>query len=108
MVSLSLFLCSIAALSSAAVVHPSLQLTNEAPNQNHPTNLTLEEVTDSDLNATRIRCSGSDYRRDLLERSCINAFQEIPRDGTRARFGTRGGPVHFDIDLPFRWISGKL
>lgn len=58
--------------------------------------------------ARRIRCDGVKYGTTLLERSCTNAFLQIPNDRTIVEFGTRGGPVHFGVDLPKRWISGEV
>ena len=60
------------------------------------------------LGVPSIHCNGDIYRRNLRERSCINAYAGISDDRQLVSFGTRGGPVHWHIDLPFRWISGML
>ena len=59
------------------------------------------------LSATRILCNGDIYRRGLGEQSCITALEEMDDDDEYLSFGTRGGPVHFQVDLPRRWISGR-
>ena len=64
-------------------------------------------TTGSALSATRIHCDGDIYRRGLNERSCANAYDGISMDTEFISFGTRGGPVHWQVDLPLRWISGR-
>lgn len=58
--------------------------------------------------APRIHCNGDQYQYNLHRRSCINAYLAIPNDTTRVQIGTRGGPVHWKYNLPYRWISGMF
>ena len=107
MLSITFLLYSIIGLSVATPATPSLRLVTAAEDRNSYVNSTLEVAPKSNLNAVRIQCNGNVYRRNLRESSCIDALQEISQDMTRAAIGTRGGPVHFAVELPFRWISGK-
>lgn len=88
------------ALSSVIQTIPAAALRHRASNV---TTAALPAV-----GARRIRCDGVKYGTTLLEPSCTNAFLQIPNDRTIVEFGTRGGPVHFGVDLPKRWISGEV
>ena len=91
------------ALSSIVHISPTL-------NQNRASDVRLHKNATSrpSLSATRIRCNGAIYRRGLEERSCISALEQMDDDLEYLSFGTRGGPVHFQVELPQRWISGRF
>ena len=68
-----------------------------------PSNSTLPKYL---LGATRTLCNGDIYDRGLGEASCISAYESISPDRQWMEVGSRGGPVHFAINLPYRWVSG--
>ena len=92
----------IVALSSVVPLNSSLSSQQSVNNATAFTNITSFAT----LNAPRFRCDGGAYRRNLRETSCMNAVSGISGDRRIASYGTRGWPVHFDIELPYRWISG--
>lgn len=92
----------IAALSSVVPPNPSLSSQQSGNNATAPTNLTSVAT----LDVTHIRCDGGAYGRNLREISCVNAYAGISGDRRIASYGTRGWPVHSEIELPFRWVSG--
>ena len=89
-------------LSSTVPINPALNLARASSNATLVKNATSKNP----VGATRIRCNGDIYRRGLGERSCISALEQIDDADEYLSFGTRGGPIHFQVDLPRRWISG--
>lgn len=89
------------ALSSAIQPRPAL---------NRRINATL--LGESDLApfpaATQVYCDGTHYRSGLDIESCMDAFEAIPDDRQYVRIGSRSGLRNYAINLPARWISGKV
>ena len=98
-----ILLLSTLALSSAGHLSPALNLARASSIEALHNNATSSYP----LGATQIRCNGNIYRRGLGEESCISALEQMDDDEEYLSFGTRGGPVHFQVDLPRRWISSK-
>ena len=80
-----------------------------------PSNLTLHLNELSSATkfsaAPTIRCDGATYQRNLDRTSCLDAYSIIDNDDEQRSIGMRAspgfGPTHFEIDLPYRWISCK-
>lgn len=75
----------------------------KATNQTHPSD--ASEVQVSELKA---KCDGRAYGRNLDRASCFDAWNKIGFDDNRVRWGRRGRGGTDDIQLPYRWSSGKL
>lgn len=101
---MQLLLLALVTLSLSSVLHVSSTLN---PNR-ASSNVTLPNyaTTRHPLGDPRIRCNGHIFRRGVGEQSCISALEQMDDDEEYLSFGIRGGPVHFQVDLPRRWISG--
>ena len=64
-------------------------------------NVTLGAPTDF-----TVYCDGDAYG-SLSRFSCGNAFVDIPEDGRRDTLGDRTMQGHWDVPLPFRFVSCK-
>ena len=56
-------------------------------------------------NAPQVECNGDQYMRNLRERSCLDAIQQIPDDPSNWAFSKHRFPMTLDIGLPQRFIS---
>ena len=87
-----------------SVSSPSAAISLIQPIDN--TTITENTTSISASNRIHVRCDGDLYERNLRKRSCINAQRGMVEDMDWFSIGPRDGPMHTDVELPYRWISG--
>ena len=97
-------LCSRFPRALTSVIPPFSSLGPESAFSNQSS--TISNSSTYLLNEPHYLCSGDLYRRNLQQRSCINALTTISRSSEVVTFGPRSAPAPFHVELPFRWISG--
>lgn len=98
----AMYFLSFTAVLSVTSTSAAISLTQPIDNAT----ITKNTTSISPSNRIHLRCDGDLYKRDLRKRSCINAQRGMVEDMDWFSIGTRDGPMHTDVELPYRWISG--
>ena len=92
-------------VATAASVLQSLQSIEMGPSPS--LNQSYQSYNESIQATMQIRCDGQQYGRGLNIEECKQAFQSIARSSQQMRFGQRRTAETYDVNVPYRFSSGK-
>ena len=102
-------ICLILTLSSALTIPTESSIvpfTASLSSSNDTSNPAPSSPTPN-VSVAQIHCDGSAYKRNVLSASCLDAISTIPEGTEGLTIGDRDTGGDFDIELPYRWISGE-
>ena len=80
---------------------------NASRTDTNPPPLELLLVGPQSADGPKYTCNGTTYGRNLNIRSCLDAIEAVKEHDLPQTFGQRGDGTHWDINLPFRFLSCK-